>query len=208
MIDPTFVVIVFLLGPILVIAQKDPNCSKLPDRNGLRGTASCCRFPAILDQQTMSQCWSELSSSSYSGQLKHCKSMECFFTKKNILQSDGSLDRTAIGAYLDTLFAGNDVWLNTIKQAALNHCLVGIEKNYDRILDFFRTNGMEFQEESKCSMKPMLLSICVGARGFAKCPANDWNESSTCDEWRKYLDSCTESVENTLEFYKQLDRAS
>ncbi|XP_053687341.1 general odorant-binding protein 68 [Sabethes cyaneus] len=168
---------------------------------------SCCTFPTILEKKSMEECWNEQKSLNVSDPAKHCKALECFFKKNNALKSDLSLDKDATETYLNNQLKDNVEWLKLVKQIAVDQCLVNIEKDYTKMMDFFKTNNMELPEPGTCSMKPMLMSICVMAKGFAHCPENHWNKGSTCDEWKKYLENCTNNIENTLEFYKQLDKA-
>ncbi|XP_058836314.1 general odorant-binding protein 68-like isoform X2 [Topomyia yanbarensis] len=197
--------VLFLAG--FTTAQPNPVCSKLPTLDGLLGNSTCCSFPMLLDAKIMNQCWNEQKNSTDTDTTKHCKSLECFFKKSNALKADNSLDRAVIETYLTTHLKDNAEWLPSIKQIALDNCLVSIEKDYSKMMDFFKTNKMELPEAGKCSMKPMLMSICVMAKGFAGCPAKHWNKGPNCDDWKKYLASCTDTIENTLEFYKQLDKA-
>ncbi|XP_058465871.1 general odorant-binding protein 68-like [Malaya genurostris] len=187
-------------------SQVNPVCSKLPNSDGLLGNSTCCSFPMILDAKILEQCWNEQKSSNVSDAHKYCKSLECFFKKINALKADSSFDRAVMETYLTTALKDNADWLPLVKQVALDQCLMHVEKDYSKMMDFFKTNKMELPEVEKCSMKPLLFSICVMAKGFASCPAKNWTKGQSCDDWKKYLTACTDTVENTLEFYKQLDK--
>lgn len=146
----------------------------------------------ILETKSMEECLKEQKSANISEPAKHCvgwtffqlelfcyitnvnnafiylqKALECFFKKHNAIKPDLSLDKEATEAYLNNQLKDNKDWLQLVKQIALDQCLVNIEKDYTKMMDFFKTNNMELPEPGTCSMKPMLMSICVMAKGFA-----------------------------------------
>ncbi|XP_055610206.1 general odorant-binding protein 68-like [Uranotaenia lowii] len=187
-------------------AQANPSCEKLPDIKGFPDNTSCCDFPQLYTQSTLDACQNEIGDKTKNDDVKHCKLVECIFRKNKLIKSDGSLDKETIGKYLEELLSDKPDLLKFVKPIATDYCLNAIENGYPKMVEYFKANKMFVPLESQCSsLKPNLMAFCIPVQILSDCPASISNNNSKCQEWKKYSKTCSGSVDDMLEFLKQLN---
>ncbi|XP_029727564.1 general odorant-binding protein 68-like [Aedes albopictus] len=207
MVVQSVALLLLIAGTVLLVsADPNPACMKLPDVKGLKGSRSCCTFPRLAELKSMEECWKEITSKKEPEMVKLCKPLQCMFKRFNVLKANDTLDRTAAERYLDNRLKNSTEWLKLTKSILLDQCMPMVERDYAKMVQFFRTNRMELPEPSQCSLKPMFVVICFSAMAFAKCPASSSSQSPICDEWKKYTNTCTGNAEDILQTFKLLDR--